>query len=621
MKLLENKEHTFLSKIDNVEQLRLLKKKDLPFLCEDLRNYLLETVSISSGHLASGLGVVELTVAIHFFYNTPFDLLIWDVGHQAYPHKILTGRKKQIKTIRQRKGLHPFPCREESKFDVASVGHSSTSLSIGLGLSIISSLEKIKRHTICVIGDGALTSGIAFEALNHIGDIQSNILIILNDNNMSISKNVGAINNTLLQNFFHIKHSTFEKKFVNLSHTQKNYNNVIKALKKDFVPSILFKELGFNYIGPVDGHNVIELIKIFKNISEMQGPQFLHILTKKGKGYAPAENDPIAWHAVPKFCLNKDILPKKFQNTSNYSQIFGDWLCEIASIDSKLMAITPAMSEGSGMVKFSHHYPRQYFDVAIAEQHAVTLAAGMAIGGYKPIVAIYSTFLQRAYDQVIHDVAIQKLPVLFAIDRSGIVGEDGRTHQGAFDIAFLRCIPNMIIMTPSDENELRSMLYTGYKYKQGPCAVRYPRRAIAGNFLQPFTKLPIGKGLLKRKGKKIAFLNFGMLLKEVSVVAELMNSTLIDMRFVKPLDQSLIIDLTYTHEFLVTVEEGTICGGAGSGVNELIMKNRKLVSVLNLGIPDEFIPHGNQKEILCEYGLNAKGIRKTVHEWIKSNKK
>lgn len=592
--------YPILSLIESVKDLRLLSKNNLPKLCSELRKYLLDNISKTSGHFASGLGVVELTVALHYVYNTPCDYLIWDVGHQAYSHKILTGRKNFIHTIRKKDGLHSFPCREESEFDILTVGHSSTSISAGLGMAITAKKENKNRKTVCVIGDGAITAGMAFEAMNHAGYIKPNILVVLNDNKMSISKNVGALSNCLTQ--------IFSKN--NIKITKKDLKDI--AIKN----GKLFKELGFNYIGPIDGHDVIKLINILSNIKLLKGPQFLHIVTTKGKGYSPAEKDPISWHAVPKFNINKGSLPANKNILPTYSKIFGDWLCKMAINDNKLIAITPAMSEGSGMVKFSQKFPEQYFDVAIAEQHAVTFAAGLSIGGFKPIVAIYSTFLQRAYDQVIHDIAIPKLPVLFAIDRSGIVGPDGPTHQGLFDIAYLRCIPGMLIMTPSDENECRNMLYTGYLYSNGPSSVRYPKGIGTGTKLNFMTALPLGKGIIKKLGINIAILNFGTLLHDACIVAEKLNATLVDMRFVKPLDEKLIIELAENHKFLITVEEGVIKGGAGSSVNEIIMFKKKNISVLNIGIPDIFVHQGTQEEIKRELQLDSNGILFQIKKWI-----
>ncbi|HDL7089698.1 TPA: 1-deoxy-D-xylulose-5-phosphate synthase [Yersinia enterocolitica] len=608
-----------LALAENPEELRMLPKESLPKLCDELRQYLLASVSRSSGHFASGLGVVELTVALHYVYNTPFDSLVWDVGHQAYPHKILTGRREQIGTIRQKDGLHPFPWRGESEYDVLSVGHSSTSISAGLGMAVAAEREGKGRRTVCVIGDGAITAGMAFEAMNHAGDIHSDMLVILNDNEMSISENVGGLNNHLAQLLSGKLYASLreggKKAFSGLPPIKDLLKRTEEHLKGMVVPSTLFEELGFNYIGPVDGHDVQALTQTLKNMRSLKGPQLLHIMTKKGKGYAPAEKDPIGWHAVPKFDPASGTLPKSQGNIPTYSKIFGEWLCETAAKDSQLMAVTPAMREGSGMVRFSREYPQQYFDVAIAEQHAVTFAAGLAIGGYKPIVAIYSTFLQRAYDQLIHDVAIQNLPVLFAIDRGGLVGADGQTHQGAFDLSFMRCIPNMVIMTPSDENECRQMLHTGYHHN-GPAAVRYPRGNGTGAVLEPLAIMPIGKGIVRRAGEKVAILCFGTLLAQAQIVADNLNATLVDMRFVKPLDEELLLELAASHQILVTVEENAIMGGAGSGVNELLMAKRQLVPVLNLGLPDHFVPQGEQDEMRAEFGLDAAGIQSQIEAWL-----
>ena len=612
--------YPLLSLINSPEDLRLLNKDQLPQLCQELRGYLLESVSQTSGHLASGLGTVELTVALHYVYKTPFDQLIWDVGHQAYPHKILTGRRDQMSTIRQKDGIHPFPWREESEFDVLSVGHSSTSISAGLGIAIAAERENAGRKTVCVIGDGAITAGMAFEALNHAGSVHTDMLVILNDNEMSISENVGALNNHLARIFSGSIYSTLRdgsKKILDKVPPVKNFMKKTEEHMKGvmFSPeSTLFEELGFNYIGPVDGHNIDELVATLTNMRNLKGPQFLHIKTKKGKGYAPAEKDPIGFHGVPKFDPISGELPK--HNTkSTYSKIFGDWLCEMAEKDSKIIGITPAMREGSGMVEFSQRFPEQYFDVAIAEQHAVTFATGLAIGGYKPVVAIYSTFLQRAYDQLIHDVAIQNLPVLFAIDRAGIVGADGPTHQGAFDLSFMRCIPNMIIMTPSDENECRQMLYTGYQCGK-PAAVRYPRGNAIGVELTTLEMLPIGKSRLIREGQKIAILNFGTLLPSALEAAEKLNATVVDMRFVKPIDIEMINVLAQTHDYLVTLEENAIQGGAGSAVAEVLNSSGKSTALLQLGLPDYFIPQATQQEALKDLGLDSKGIEEKILHFI-----
>ena len=612
--------YPLLSLINSPEDLRLLNKDQLPQLCQELRGYLLESVSQTSGHLASGLGTVELTVALHYVYKTPFDQLIWDVGHQAYPHKILTGRRDQMSTIRQKDGIHPFPWREESEFDVLSVGHSSTSISAGLGIAVAAERENAGRKTVCVIGDGAITAGMAFEALNHAGSVHTDMLVILNDNEMSISENVGALNNHLARIFSGSIYSTLRdgsKKILDKVPPVKNFMKKTEEHMKGvmFSPeSTLFEELGFNYIGPVDGHNIDELVATLTNMRNLKGPQFLHIKTKKGKGYAPAEKDPIGFHGVPKFDPISGELPK--HNTKpTYSKIFGDWLCEMAEKDSKIIGITPAMREGSGMVEFSQRFPEQYFDVAIAEQHAVTFATGLAIGGYKPVVAIYSTFLQRAYDQLIHDVAIQNLPVLFAIDRAGIVGADGPTHQGAFDLSFMRCIPNMIIMTPSDENECRQMLYTGYQCGK-PAAVRYPRGNAIGVELTSLEMLPIGKSRLIREGQKIAILNFGTLLPSALEAAEKLNATVVDMRFVKPIDIEMINVLAQTHDYLVTLEENAIQGGAGSSVAEVLNSSGKSTALLQLGLPDYFIPQATQQEALKDLGLDSKGIEEKILNFI-----
>lgn len=602
------------------EELRLLPKETLPNLCDELRTYLLNSVSQSSGHLASGLGTVELTVALHYVYNTPIDKLIWDVGHQAYPHKILTGRRDKMPTIRQKDGLHPFPWREESEYDTLSVGHSSTSISAGLGMAISAQKEGKGRKIVSVIGDGAITAGMAFEAMNHAGDVHPDMLVILNDNEMSISENVGALNNHLAKVLSGSLYTSIreggKKVLSGVPPIKELVRRTEEHLKGMVVPGTLFEEFGFNYIGPIDGHDVNELVKTLKNMRELKGPQFLHIMTKKGKGYEPAEKDPIGYHAVPKFAPANNSLPKSSGGKPTYSKIFGDFLCDMAAQDPKLMAITPAMREGSGMVRFSKEYPDQYFDVAIAEQHAVTLATGMAIAGDHPIVAIYSTFLQRGYDQLIHDIAIMDLPVMFAIDRAGLVGADGQTHQGAFDLSFMRCIPNMVIMAPSDENECRQMLYTGHKHT-GPSAVRYPRGSGMGVEIETeFTALEIGKGRMVRQGEKVAILNFGTFLGNALEAAEYLNATVADMRFVKPLDEALIRQLAADHDVLVTLEENVIAGGAGAGVVEFMMKDKIIKPALNLGLPDEFIHQGTQDELHEELGLDAKGIEKSILDYL-----
>lgn len=602
------------------DELRSMPKEMLPKLCEELRTYLLNSVSRSSGHLASGLGTVELTVALHYVYQTPFDKLLWDVGHQAYPHKILTGRRDQMSTIRQKDGLHPFPWREESEYDTLSVGHSSTSISAALGIAICAEKEAKGRKVVSVIGDGAITAGMAFEAMNHAGDVDTDMLVILNDNEMSISENVGALNNHLAQLLSGSLYTSIreggKKVLSGVPPIKELVRRTEEHLKGMVVPGTLFEEFGFNYIGPIDGHDVLELIKTIKNMRDLKGPQFLHVMTKKGKGYAPAEKDPIGYHGVPKFDLTHTSLPKSTDSKPTYSKIFGDFLCDMAAQDPKLMAITPAMREGSGMVRFSKEYPSQYFDVAIAEQHAVTLATGMAISGYHPIVAIYSTFLQRGYDQLIHDVAIMNLPVMFAIDRAGLVGADGQTHQGAFDLSFLRCIPNLLIMAPADENECRQMLYTGHQH-QGPSAVRYPRGTGMGVQIETdFTPLTIGKGRLIRQGEKVAILSFGTLLPNALQAAEALNATVADMRFVKPLDEALITELANNHDVLVTLEENVIAGGAGAAVIEYLMAQKQIKPTLNLGLPDQFIAQGTQEEMHAELGLDAAGIEAAIRDYL-----
>ena len=609
-----------LKQINSPADLRRYPLSQLSAISQELRQFLLDSVSQSSGHLASGLGVVELTVALHYVYQTPFDKIIWDVGHQAYPHKILTGRRDQMLTIRQKGGLHPFPHRNESEYDVLTTGHSSTSISAALGIAIAEQKKQSGQKVAAIIGDGALTAGMAFEAMNHAGHIKPDMLVIVNDNDMSISENTGALNQHLAQILSSKAYTSLresgKKVLSNIPPLKELFKKTEEHLKGLVTPAILFEELGFNYIGPVDGHDVGTLVATLQKVRQLKGPQLLHVITQKGKGYAPAEQNPTLWHGVPKFNPNEGVLPKANKIAPTYSKIFGDWLCEIAEHDSRLMAITPAMSEGSGMTEFAKRFPKQFFDVAIAEQHAVTLAAGFAISGLKPVVAIYSTFLQRAYDQVIHDIAIQNLPVLIAIDRAGIVGADGETHQGAFDLSFLRCIPNLVIMTPSDENECRQMLYTGYLHN-GPTAVRYPRGEGIGVHLAPLTAIPLGQAKLCRIGESIALLNFGTLLPEVLHVAEQINATVVDMRFVKPLDEKVLLHISQSHNILVTIEENSIKGGAGSAVNEFLLSKKIKCDILNIGLPDMFIPQGSQQEMRDEVGLNAKHIIDKINKFIK----
>ncbi|NRD75081.1 1-deoxy-D-xylulose-5-phosphate synthase [Shewanella sp. VB17] len=618
---LDISQYPVLAQANTPDELRQLPQALLPQLADELRGFLLKSVSKSSGHFASGLGTVELTVALHYVYNTPFDRLLWDVGHQAYPHKILTGRRDQMHTIRQKGGIHPFPWREESEYDTFSVGHSGTSISAALAMAVAAEKEQAGRKVVSVIGDGAMTGGMVFEAMNHAGDLHKDMLVVLNDNEMSISENVGALNNHLAQLMSGRLYTTIregsKKVLQGMPAIKEMAKRTEEHLKGMVVPATMFEELGFNYIGPIDGHDVDALVETMRNMRNLTGPQILHIMTKKGRGYEPAEKDPIGWHAVPKFDPSTFEKPVSKPSYPTFSQVFGKWLCDVAEKDNKVLGITPAMREGSGMVEFSQRFPEQYFDTAIAEQHAVTLAAGFACEGLKPVVAIYSTFLQRGYDQLIHDVALQKLPVLFAIDRGGIVGADGPTHQGAFDLSFMRTIPNMIIMAPSDENECRQMLYTGYCYRDGPTAVRYPRGSATGEpQVEQMTALPIGKGQVKRQGKKIAILNFGTLLASVLTAAESLDATVADMRFVKPLDVELVIALAQSHDILVTVEENAIMGGAGSGVLELLQQLKLPMPVLQLGLPDEFIKHGDSKEIITELMLDGAGILKQIEAYL-----
>ncbi|MEE4244090.1 MAG: 1-deoxy-D-xylulose-5-phosphate synthase, partial [Kangiellaceae bacterium] len=579
---------------------------------DEVRQYLIDTISRCGGHFAAGLGTVEITVALHYLYNTPKDKIVWDVGHQAYPHKVLTGRRDQLETIRQTDGLHPFPVRSESEFDTFGVGHSSTSISAALGMALAAKHRgDDDQQTIAVIGDGALTAGMAFEALNHATDTKANMLVILNDNDMSISENVGGLNNYLAKilsgKFYSSIKEGGKKVLKNMPAMSEWAHRVEEHMKGMMMPGTLFEELGFNYIGPIDGHNIDVLVDTLTNMKQLTGPQFLHIVTKKGKGYQPAENDPIAYHGVPIFNPSESSLPASKPKIT-YSNIFGRWLMDMAPQHEEMMAITPAMREGSDLIEFSKTYRDRYFDVGIAEQHAVTLAAGLACDGIKPVVAIYSSFLQRAYDQLIHDVAIQNLDVLFAIDRGGLVGGDGATHHGAYDYSYLRCIPNMIIMAPSDENECRMMLTTGYHF-EGPAAVRYPRGTGPG--VETERELPtieIGKAKKISDGKNIAILSFGSMLETGKKLAEELNATLVDMRFVKPIDHEMITDLANSHSQFITLEENALMGGAGSAVNELVLNQGLGVKVKNFGIPDRFIEHGDPKDLLERSGLTFEKI-------------
>ncbi|WP_462158932.1 1-deoxy-D-xylulose-5-phosphate synthase [Pseudoalteromonas sp. GB56] len=617
---LDSSKYPLLTQVDEPAQLRDLEQQKLGAFSYELRDYLLNSVSQSSGHFASGLGTVELTVALHYVYNTPFDRVVWDVGHQAYPHKLITGRRDKMHTIRQKDGLHPFPYRGESEYDTFSVGHSSTSISAALGMAIAAEKEGKGRKTVAVIGDGAITAGMAFEAMNHAGDVKSDMLVILNDNEMSISENVGALNNhfaRILSGSFYTNIREGSKKLLSgLPPVKELASRMEEHLKGMVIPGTFFEELGFNYIGPIDGHDVNMLVDTLRNMRNLKGPQLLHIKTQKGKGYKPAEADPIGYHAVPKFDPTESKLPKSKPGAPTFSKVFGDWLCDMALQDADLMAITPAMREGSGMVRFSKEYPNQYFDVAIAEQHAVTLAAGFACEGLNPVVAIYSSFLQRAYDQLIHDVALQELPVLFAIDRAGVVGADGETHQGTYDLSFLRCIPNMVIMAPANANECRNMLYTGHNLDK-PAAVRYPRGSAGeGELDEQMQMLEIGKGRVLRQGKGTAILSFGTLLEYAEPAAEALDATLVDMRFVKPIDTALIDELVASHDNLVTLEDNVIAGGAGSAVTEYLSQQKHTTPMLHLGLPDVFIKHGTQQEMHAELGLDSAGIERQVKEWL-----
>jgi len=607
-----------LDRANTPDELRRLGEAELEILADELRQYLLYTVGQTGGHFGAGLGVIELTVALHYVFDTPDDRLVWDVGHQAYPHKILTGRREQMGSLRQKDGIAAFPRRSESEYDTFGVGHSSTSISAALGMAIAARLKGEKRKAVAVIGDGAMTAGMAFEALNHASDVGANMLVILNDNDMSISKNVGGLSNYLAKIISSRTYSNMRegsKKI--LSHLPGAWEiarKVEEHAKGMLVPGTLFEELGWNYVGPIDGHDLPTLLATLRNMRDLDGPQFLHVVTKKGKGFAPAEADPIGYHAITKLePINAPAAPKQASGPK-YSSVFGQWLCDMAAEDPRLVGITPAMKEGSDLVAFCERYPERYFDVAIAEQHAVTLAAGMACDGAKPVVAIYSTFLQRAYDQLIHDVAVQHLDVLFAIDRAGLVGEDGPTHAGSFDISYLRCIPGMLVMTPSDENELRRMLSTGHLFN-GPAAVRYPRGSGPNAAIEPgLEPLEIGKGVVRRQGKQSALLVFGVQLSEALKVGDALDATVVDMRFVKPLDEALVRQLAASHELLVTIEENSVMGGAGSAVSEFLAHAGLLKPVLHLGLPDYYVEHAKPAQMLAECGLDAAGIEAAVRQ-------
>jgi 1-deoxy-D-xylulose-5-phosphate synthase len=602
-----------------------LKKLDygqLQTLAKELREFLIESVSKTGGHLAAGLGAIELTIALHYIFDTPKDKLIWDIGHQCYPHKILTGRKEFMSSLRKKDGLSGFLKRDESEYDAFGAGHSSTSISAAIGYEVASKINNINNKVVAIIGDGGLTAGMAFEALSHAGGLKSNILVIINDNEMSISPNVGAMHKYLTRMLTSKTFSSIKKsgekvlgKIQTIKDLAKKFEGQAKSL---MTPGLLFEELGFKYYGPVDGHDVLNLVDILKNLRDKSGPKILHILTKKGKGYKLAEQNPITFHGVTPFNAKTGISEsKKVLNKLTYTQIFSKWIDEMAMKNKKLVAITPAMREGSGLVEFEKKYPERYFDVGIAEQHAITFAGGLSCEGIKPIVAIYSTFLQRAYDQVIHDVVVQDLDILLAIDRAGIVGADGETHQGIYDLSFLRILPKVVIMTPSDEQEMCNMLTTGFNHK-GLAAVRYPRGYTLGLDLNLNIneEIKIGESRMIRKGNKIAYLVFGTLLNTILQVANKNNATVVDMRFVKPIDEKMIINICSNHEYIFTIEDNVALGGAGSAVNEVILKYGFNIKIKNIGIPDETIPHGNQSEILEEIGLDYNGIINTTNDYI-----
>ncbi|MDH5359842.1 MAG: 1-deoxy-D-xylulose-5-phosphate synthase [Gammaproteobacteria bacterium] len=615
----DSSNYPLLSRVDSPEDLRQLGPSELKELATELRLFLIESVTETGGHLSSGLGTVELTVALHYVFNTPDDRLVWDVGHQSYPHKILTGRRDAMGSMRQFGGLAGFPKRDESKYDTFGVGHSSTSISAALGMALAAQKRGEERKVVAIIGDGAMTAGMAFEALNHAGDLDANLLVILNDNDMSISENVGAMSNYFAKVLSGSLYSSVREGSKKVLSKMPSVWELAQRAEEHFkgmvVPGTLFEELGFNYIGPVDGHDLPGLIKTLGNIRRLSGPQFLHVVTRKGKGYAPAEENPIAYHGIG--APAKPGAESKAK-TPSYTQVFGQWLCDAAAANEQMVAITPAMREGSGMVEYSQQFPERYFDVGIAEQHAVTLAAGLACEGIRPVVAIYSTFLQRAYDQLIHDVALQNLPVLFAIDRAGIVGADGPTHAGMFDLSFLRCIPNMLVMAPADENECRQMLSTGLAHN-GPSAVRYPRGGGPGVEIEKSMEtLPIARAEQRRQGGGVALLAFGAMVCVAEEAAKALNASVVNMRFVKPIDEAMILDMADKHQLLVTIEDNVIAGGAGSAVNEVLLDHDIQMAVINLGLPDQFVEHGEREQILSLCGLDAQGIIKAVQDYYES---
>ncbi|GAB4510452.1 MAG: 1-deoxy-D-xylulose-5-phosphate synthase [Sulfuricaulis sp.] len=601
--------------INSPEDLRHLKEEDLPHLAQEIRAYLIDTVSRTGGHLAAGLGTVELTIALHYVFNTPEDRLVWDVGHQTYPHKILTGRRERMGSLRQTGGISGFPRREESEYDTFGVGHSSTSISAALGMAVAAARTGAERQVVAVIGDGALSGGQAFEALNNAGNMDADLLVVLNDNDMSISPNVGAMSSYLTRIlsgkvYSHMREGS-KTVLSTIPPMWQLAKRVEEHMKGMVMPSTLFEELGFNYFGPVDGHNLHALIRTLQNLRGLKGPRFLHVVTRKGKGYEPAEGDPCVYHGVTPFDPATGKMEKK-PSGKTYTQVFGEWLCDMAARDVRLVGITPAMREGSGLVQFSERFPNRYFDVGIAEQHALTFAGGLACDGMKPVVAIYSTFLQRGYDQLIHDICLQNLPVLFAIDRAGLVGADGATHAGSFDFSYLRCLPNMTVMAPADENECRRMLSTGFLLNS-PASVRYPRGTGPGVEVEPSLEpVPLGKAEVRRTGKRMALLAFGSMLAPALEAGEAFGATVVNMRFVKPLDEDLIRELARTHELLITVEENVVAGGAGGAVNEFLVAAGLATRIINLGLPDRFIEHGDHRAQLARCGLDAAGIRRAI---------
>jgi len=607
--------YELLNAINDPADLRALDRKLLKQLADELRAFVLESVSETGGHLSSNLGTVELTVALHFVFDTPHDRIVWDVGHQTYAHKILTGRREAMGRLRMLGGISGFPRRAESVYDTFGTAHSSTSISAALGMAKAARLKGEKRHVVAVIGDGAMSAGMAFEALNNAGVMDTDLLVILNDNDMSISPAVGALNRYLARllsgHFYAAAKKAGEKVLGAVPPAWEIAKRVEEHVKGMMVPSTLFEEFGFNYVGPINGHDLDSLIPTLKNMKELKGPQFLHVATRKGQGYKLAEADPVLYHGPGKFNPAEGI-KKSAGGKPTYTQIFGDWLVDMARLDPRLIGITPAMREGSGLVRFSEEFPDRYVDVGIAEQHSVTFAAGLACEGLKPVVAIYSTFLQRGYDQLIHDVAIQKLPVLFALDRAGLVGGDGATHNGAFDLAYLRCVPNMVVMTPSDENECRQMLFTAFQLN-GPSAVRYPRGAGPGAAARKeMSALPLGRAEIRRSGRRVAILAFGSMVKPSLDSADELDATVVNMRFVKPLDEELVVKLARTHELIVTVEEHQVMGGAGSAVGEALSAHGISVPILHLGLPDDFIDHGDSAVLLARSGLDKDGIVNSV---------